>query len=50
MKLYANYQNAKGIPSEVCAAALIFLQLPCVLWALVRHAAVFNILSPDFTE
>lgn len=50
MKLYANYQNAKAIFSEACTSTLIFLQQPHVLWALFRHAAIFNILSPDFTE
>lgn len=50
MKLYANYQNTKAIFSEVCSAALICLEQLPVLGALFRHAADFNIPSPDFAQ
>lgn len=50
MKRYANDHEAKGTSSEVYTAALIFLEIRGALQALLRHAAVFNSLSPDFTE
>lgn len=50
MKLYANYQHAKAIFSEVCSAALVCLEQLPVLGAPFRHASVFNIPSPDFAQ